>query len=116
MKNPKEKKRELSQADAEFILKHKPNPNLMTISELSERFQVTQSVIYGIWQRDGLPTDKLRPRKKEGKITRNDEEEMRHLFENTKMTDLEIADKMLIVKRLVTKFRKKVAREERVKF
>lgn len=85
----------------------------MTISELAEKFGVSQSVIYGIWQRGGLPTDKLLRRNR--KITSENKKMIRRFFKETEMTDLEIADKMMIVKRLITKLRKQVQREKRIK-
>lgn len=105
-------KKKLTEAAAEFILKHKPDPTKMTVSQLAEKFETTQGIIYGIWDRGRLAEASYSKRKKE--LSPEDLMDIERCLE-TDMTDLDIANKLEIVTRLVRKHRKKYSKARRIK-
>ena len=105
-------KKNLTEADAEFILKHKPDPTKMTVSQLAEMFETTQGIIYGIWDRRGLAQASYSKRKKD--LSPEDIMDIEKYLE-TEMKDTEIADQLEIVTRLVRKHRKKHLKARRTK-
>ncbi len=105
-------KKNLTEADAEFILKHKPDPTKMTVSQLAGELKTTQGIIYGIWDRGHLAKASYSKRNKN--LGPEDIMDIEKCLE-TDMTDVEIADKLEIVTRLVRKHRKKYLKARRTK-